>query len=159
MMRVVVGSDIAGLDYKTLIVTELATLETVDEIIDVGTRPGEDRDYPHVGVRAARLVASGRADRGILICGTGIGMALAANTVPGVRACTAHDSYSVERLVLSNNAHILCLGQRVLGSELAKRLAREFLAYVFDDMSNSSRKVKLLAQYGEMNRRHVPNAC
>ena len=82
-----------------------------------------------------------------MICGTGIGMAISANKVEGIRACTAHDSYSVERLVLSNNAQILCLGQRVIGLELAKKLVLEWLGYEFDESSKSATKVKEISDY------------
>jgi ribose 5-phosphate isomerase B len=69
------------------------------------------------------------------VCGTGLGVAIAANKVPGVRAVTAHDSFSVERAVLSNDAQVLCLGQRVVGIELARRLVREWVGYKFDTVS------------------------
>lgn len=71
----------------------------------------------------------------MLICGTGLGVAISANKVPGIRAVTAHDSFSVERAVLSNNAQVLCLGQRVVGIELARRLVSEWLGYRFDPVS------------------------
>jgi ribose 5-phosphate isomerase B len=80
-------------------------------------------------------VRSGAADRALLVCGTGLGVAIAANKVPGVRAVTAHDSFSVERAVLSNDAQVLCLGQRVVGIELARRLVREWVGYKFDTVS------------------------
>jgi ribose 5-phosphate isomerase RpiB len=87
------------------------------------------------------------ADRALLICGTGLGVAIAANKVPGVRAVTAHDSYSVERGVLSNNAQVLTLGQRVVGIELARRLVREWLTYRFDPQSASADKVAALDEF------------
>lgn len=86
-------------------------------------------------------MADGKADRALLVCGTGLGVAIAANKVKGVRAVTAHDSFSVERSVLSNNAQVLCMGERVVGLELARRLAREWLGYEFDASSASARKV------------------
>ena len=96
---------------------------------------------------AANLVAEGKADRALLICGTGLGVAISANKVKGIRAVTAHDSFSVERSVLSNNAQVLCMGQRVVGIELARRLAREWLGYRFDTSSASAEKVKALNSY------------
>ncbi|KTS57137.1 ribose 5-phosphate isomerase, partial [Microbacterium testaceum] len=87
------------------------------------------------------------ADRALLICGTGLGVAIAANKVPGIRAVTAHDSFSVERGVLSNNAQVLTMGQRVVGIELARRLVREWLTYRFDDSSASAEKVAVLTAY------------
>ena len=74
-------------------------------------------------------------------------MAISANKVPGIRACTAHDSYSVERLVLSNNAQVLCLGQRVIGLELARKLVKEWLGYEFDEKSASAEKVAAISSY------------
>jgi ribose 5-phosphate isomerase B len=100
-----------------------------------------------VAVDAARRVATGEADRALLFCGTGLGVAIAANKVPGIRAVTAHDSYSVERAVLSNNAQVLAMGQRVIGLELAKRLVGEWLGYRFDEASPSAQKVASISTY------------
>lgn len=91
-------------------------------------------------------MAEGKADRALLICGTGLGVAIAANKVKGIRAVTAHDSFSVERSVKSNNAQVLCMGERVIGLELAKRLAKEWLAYEFDTTSASAKKVDEITQ-------------
>jgi ribose 5-phosphate isomerase B len=146
-IRVVVGSDDAGLDYKELLKADLKGDERVAEVIDVGVGPDEQTAYPHIGVAAANLVAEGRADRALLICGTGLGVAIAANKVKGVRAVTAHDSFSVERSVLSNNAQVLCMGQRVVGIELARRLAKEWLGYSFDTSSASADKVAAIESY------------
>ena len=95
------------------------------------------------------MVADGRADRALLVCGSGLGMAITANKVPGIRAVTAHDSYSVERSVLSNDAQVLCLGQRVIGRELARRLVSEWLNYRFDSGSPSAAKVAAISGYEE----------
>ena len=92
-------------------------------------------------------MSSGAADRAVLICGTGLGMAITANKVPGIRAVTAHDSYSIERSVLSNDAQILALGSRVIGLELARRLVGEWLGYRFDVHSLSAAKVELISRY------------
>jgi ribose 5-phosphate isomerase B len=119
----------------------------VSKVVDVGVSRDEHTAYPHIAVKAARMVADGRADRAILICGTGLGMAISANKVKGVRAVTAHDSFSVERSVRSNNAQVLCMGARVLGLELARRLAREWLGYEFDPSSASTAKVAVLSAY------------
>lgn len=147
--RVVVAGDIAGVNYKDAIKADLEADSRVDEVIDAGVKQGEDVDYPHVAVNAARMIADGKADRGIFICGTGMGVAMSANKVKGIRASTAHDSFSVERLVLSNNAQVLCLGERVIGKELARRLAKEFLNYEFDESSASAEKVDALCSYEE----------
>lgn len=145
--RIVVGSDDAGLDYKTILKRDLENDDRVVEVIDVGVGVDESTAYPHVAVAAARLVASGEADRALLVCGTGLGVAISANKVHGIRAVTAHDSFSVERAVLSNDAQILCFGQRVVGIELARRLAHEWLGYHFDENSRSAAKVRVLSSY------------
>ena len=93
------------------------------------------------------MVAAGEADRALLVCGTGLGVAISANKVPGIRAVTAHDSFSVERSVLSNDAQVLCFGQRVVGVGLARRLAREWLDYHFDQNSGAAAKVKIITEY------------
>jgi ribose 5-phosphate isomerase B len=119
----------------------------VAEVIDVGVNADQSTAYPHVAVTAARAVADGKADRALLVCGTGLGVAISANKVPGIRAVTAHDSFSVERSVLSNDAQVLCFGQRVIGIELARRLAREWLDYRFDTTSASAAKVAVIDSY------------
>ena len=113
----------------------------------MGVGANDSTAYPHVAVEAARKVAEGEADRALLICGTGLGVAIAANKVPGIRAVTAHDSYSVERSVLSNNAQVLTMGQRVIGLELAKKLVGEWLGYHFDETSSSAAKVDAICSY------------
>jgi ribose 5-phosphate isomerase B len=143
----VVGSDDAGLEYKNALADELRQHSVVTDVIDIGVIDGEHTAYPHVAVEAARRVAAGAADRALLVCGTGLGVAIAANKVPTVRAVTAHDSFSVERAVLSNNAQVLCLGQRVIGLELARRLVREWITYTFDERSSSAAKVAAIAAY------------
>ena len=147
--RVVVGCDDAGLDYKERIKANLAADDRVSEVIDVGVGADEHTAYPHVAVDAARLVADGTADRALLICGTGLGVAISANKVKGIRAVTAHDSFSVERSILSNNCQVLCMGQRVIGRELARRLAREWIGYTFDPASSSGPKVEEICAYEE----------
>ena len=146
-LTIVVGADIAGVNYKEILKADLEADARVAEVIDVGVRPGEDIDYPHVAVEAARKVAAGEADRALLVCGTGMGMAISANKVPGIRASVAHDSFSVERLVLSNDAQILTLGERVIGLQLARRLVREWLGYTFDPESSSGPKVAAIRSY------------
>lgn len=146
-LRIVIGGDDAGFDYKEALRKDLEADERVESVVDVGVSHTENTDYPHVAVEAARKVAAGEADRALLICGTGLGVAISANKVPGVRAVTAHDSYSVERSVLSNNAQVLCMGQRVIGLELARRLAKEWLGYTFDTTSASAAKVDAITGY------------
>lgn len=146
-LRLVVGGDDAGYDYKEALKADLEADPRVGTVTDVGVTAGETTAYPNVAVAAAELVARGEADRALLICGTGLGVAISANKVPGVRAVTAHDSYSVERSVLSNNAQVLCMGQRVVGRELARKLVKEWLEHEFDTTSSSAAKVQAITDY------------
>lgn len=146
-LRIAIGSDDAGLRLKEILRADLEADSRVMEVVDVNASVPPGEAYPHIAVAAARLVAAGRVDRALLICGTGLGVAISANKVPGVRAVTAHDSYSVERSVRSNNAQVLCFGERVIGVELARKLAREWLGYRFDPTSASSAKVAAITSY------------
>jgi ribose 5-phosphate isomerase B len=146
-LRIVVGGDDAGLDYKEILKEDLERNDGVASVIDVGVDADGHTPYPRVAIAAAELVAKGEADRALLICGTGLGVAIAANKVAGIRAVTAHDSFSVERSVLSNDAQELTLGQRVIGIELARRLVREWLTYRFDRASASADKDAVIDQY------------
>jgi ribose 5-phosphate isomerase B len=144
-LRIVVGSDDAGFEYKEALKRDLEASDLVASVVDVGA--DDHTPYPAVAVAAARLVAAGEADRALLVCGTGLGMAITANKVVGIRAVCAHDSFSVERAILSNDAQVLAFGQRVVGLELARRLAREWLGYRFDSTSASAQKVALINDY------------
>ncbi len=139
--RVVIGSDDAGIDYKEALEEVLRADPRVASVIDVGVGRGEHTIYPNVAAHAGRMIADGQADRALLFCGTGLGVAISANKVHGIRAVTAHDLYSVERSVLSNNAQVLCMGQRVVGLELAKRLVDVWLGLAFDPSSHSAANV------------------
>lgn len=147
-LRYAIGSDNAGYNYKSALQEVLSKNPLVESVTDVGVPSSETSTaYPHVAVDAAKLVASGEVDRALLICGTGLGVAISANKVAGVRAVTAHDSYSVEKSVTSNNAQVLCFGERVVGLELAKRLVGEWVQYRFDSSSASAEKVKAIVEH------------
>ena len=147
-LRIVIGSDDAGIRVQGRPEGRPArpTTSWTPSSTSAST-PTSDTAYPTVAIAAAEIVAAGKADRALLVCGTGLGVAIAANKVPGIRAVTAHDSFSVERAVLSNNAQVLTFGQRVVGLELARRLAREWLTYRFDETSASAEKVQVLMDY------------
>ncbi|MFD4960062.1 ribose-5-phosphate isomerase [Microbacterium sp. NPDC058389] len=146
-LRIVIGADDAGFDYKEILKQDLEHNPGVVSVVDVGVDADGHTPYPKVAIEAAQRVAAGDADRALLICGTGLGVAIAANKVPGIRAVTAHDSFSVERGVLSNNAQVLTMGQRVVGIELARRLVREWLTYRFDTASASADKVAVIDEF------------
>ncbi|PSN69220.1 ribose 5-phosphate isomerase [Corynespora cassiicola Philippines] len=151
-LRLAIGCDDAGVSYKKAIIKDLESDPRVASVTDVGVPESSDKTaYPHVAVDAAKLVADGKADRAILICGTGLGVAISANKVPGIRAVTAHDSFSVERAILSNDAQVLCMGERVVGIELARRLVKEWLGYRFDQSSASAKKVAAIMEHEKKN--------
>ena len=147
-VTIAIGADSAGADLKNALKAQLQADPRVREVIDFGVPDAQDATaYPHVGLDVAQAVARGDARRGLLVCGTGIGMAITANKVPGIRATVAHDSYSVERSVLSNDCQVLTLGARVVGPELAKRLVNEWLGYEFDPSSASADKVAVITDF------------
>jgi ribose 5-phosphate isomerase B len=148
-LRIFIGSDDAGFSYKEVLRNQLEADPRVSLVSDVGVDDSGKTPYPEIAITVAENIARGHGDRGLLICGTGIGMAIAANKVIGIRAATCHDSYSIERSVLSNNAQILCLGERVIGLELAKRLVDEWMSYEFDLTSPSANKVQVISEYEE----------
>ncbi|GAE72941.1 ribose 5-phosphate isomerase B [Cutibacterium acnes JCM 18916] len=90
-LRIVVAADPAAVEYKDVVKADLEADSRVDDVIDVGVQAGDDTLYPHIGIKGAHVIKDGKADRGIFFCGTGMGMAITANKVPGIRACTAHD--------------------------------------------------------------------
>lgn len=145
--RLVIGCDEAGYEYKEVLRKDLEANPLVSSVVDVGVDADGHTAYPRIAIAAAELVARGAADRALLICGTGLGVAITANKVPGIRAVTAHDGFSVERGVLSNDAQVLCMGQRVIGIELARRNVREWLTYTFDPSSASAAKVAAIGEY------------
>jgi ribose 5-phosphate isomerase B len=147
-LRIVMACDEAGHEYKETIKSLLEKSSLVESVTDVGVNSSSDKTaYPHPAVQGAKLIAEGQADRGLFICGTGLGVAISANKVPGIRAVTAHDPFSVERSVLSNDAQVLCMGQRVVGIELAKKLVKDWLTYRFDPKSASAAKVQVINDY------------
>ncbi|KAK3636541.1 hypothetical protein LTR56_014167 [Elasticomyces elasticus] len=149
---IAMGCDNAGHSYKEKIKADLEAHPLVSKVIDVGVNSNTDSTaYPHPAVDAAKLIKEGKADRALLICGTGLGVAISANKVPGIRAVTAHDSFSVERAVLSNDAQVLCMGERVVGLELARRLAKEWVGYRFDPSSASAEKVDAIMEHERKN--------
>lgn len=129
-MKVAIGCDEAAYQLKKEIMQHLDTKAEVT-YVDFGAKKDEVVLYPDVAYNVADAVAAGRFDRGILVCGTGIGMAICANKVKGVRAAVCHDPFSAERARKSNNAQIMCMGERVIGTELAKYLVDIWLKCEF----------------------------
>ena len=140
---VAIGSDEAGYDLKELIKQHL-TAQGV-EVKDYGCHSTEPVDYPDVAVVLAKDVAAHQIERGILICGTGIGMAITANKVTGVYAAQAHDTFSAERARKSNNAQIITMGARVIGPELAKQIVDHWMASEFAGGGSARKVAKIIA--------------
>lgn len=128
-MSVALGCDQNALKLKELLKDHLTGLG--QEVEDYGVYTDDPVDYPDVALKVAEAIAQGRHSRGILVCGTGIGMAIAANKVPGVYAATCHDPYSAERARKSNNAQIMTMGAQIVGPELAKTLVSIWLRAEF----------------------------
>jgi ribose 5-phosphate isomerase B len=151
--RIAVGSDFAGFELKTILKNYLEKDNRVEKVIDLGVNSLDDKtDYPNIGFALASKIANGEADRGLLVCGTGIGMAISANKVAGIRATTVQDPYSLERAVLSNNCQVITMGARVIASELALNLIRPWLDYKFDEQSSSAPKVKRINELEEQQK-------
>ena len=146
-MKVAIGSDNAGFPLKA-VVTELLQDDYAEiEVIDFGVPNADDPEYyPDVAERVARAVAEGDFDRGILMCGTGLGMAMTASKIPGIRAATCHDAYSAERARKSNDAQVLAMGARVIGPELAKVVTKVWMDSEFDSSSPSGPKVQRMVE-------------
>ena len=142
-MKIAIGSDHLGLELKNIIRDFLKEKEI--EVNDFGTMSKEPIDYPDIAKKVAKAVAKGDCERGILICGTGIGMTIAANKVRGIRAAVCHDLYSAERSRKSNNAQIMAIGALIIGSELAKKLVEVWLNSEFQG-GRSERKVKKIME-------------
>ena len=128
-MSIAVGCDEAACDLKELVIAHVRELG--HEVEDFGTYDGKPVLYPDIAFAVAKAVREGRHERGILLCGTGIGMAITANKVPGIRAAVCHDMYSAERSRKSNNAQIMTMGARIIGPELAKSLVTLWLQCEF----------------------------
>lgn len=143
-MKIAIGCDEAAYSLKVVIMKHL------DEIgvpyVDFGAEKGEVILYPDVAIKVAEAVARNEFDRGILVCGTGIGMAITANKVPGIRAAVCHDPFSTERSRKSNDAQIMCMGERVIGPELAKYLVDIWLKCDFAG-GGSAPKVERIKEY------------
>jgi ribose 5-phosphate isomerase B len=142
-MRVVIGCDHAGFDYKQRVVQELQSLG--HEVIDVGTNSTASVDYPDFGLAAGKAIAEGRADRGILICGTGIGISIAANKVKGIRCALCHDHFTAQVTRQHNDSNIVAFGSRVIGIEVALDIVRTFLATQFEGGRHQARIDKITA--------------
>lgn len=144
-MRIAIAGDHRGYELKKRLSTAISKMgHTVD---DKGTNGPESCDYPDLAFLVAEAVGQAKADRGILICGTGIGMCMAANKVVGVRAANCHDQITAELCRRHNDANVLCLSGDLLGEDLVERLVKTWLTTDFEANSRHSRRVDKIMQY------------
>jgi ribose 5-phosphate isomerase B len=149
-MRVAIGTDHAGFFLKQELVTYVKSLTY--EVLDMGTNSDKPVDYPDYAAAVAVAVLEGKADRGIVICGSGVGATVAANKVPGIRAGLCHDTYSAHQGVEHDDMNVLVLGARVIGTELARELVNAFLGAKF---SGAERHCRRLEKVKALERRYT----
>ena len=138
--RIAVGADHAGFRYKEILADRLR--DQGYEVLDMGTDSSESVDYPDFARAVAEAVRDGRADRGLLICGSAVGVSVAANKVPGVRAAVCHDTYSAAQGVEHDAVNVLCMGERVIGIELARHIVDAFMGAEFSDAPRHRRRLE-----------------
>ena len=142
-MKIVIASDHGGFQLKSRVKDRL--VEKSIEVVDAGPDTPESCDYSDYALEVAKAVSGGRYDRGILICGTGAGMAIAANKVPGVRAVCVTDPYTAERAIASNDAHVVTFGAQITGLSVARMLADIFIRNSFQGGRSAPKVAKLAA--------------
>jgi RpiB/LacA/LacB family sugar-phosphate isomerase len=147
-MKVSIGGDHAGFTLKSSL-REFLTLAG-HEVLDVGAFSAEPSDYPDFSCAVAASILEGRAERGILVCGSGVGASVAANKIPGIRAAVCHDCFSAHQGVEDDDMNVLCLGERIIGVSLAREVVRTFLQARFSEAARHVRrlaKVKDIEEY------------
>ena len=143
-MKIAVAGDSVGVTLSEVLAKHLASCPGL-EVSELSHSPAESGEYyANIAERVGKAILAGEYDRGILCCGTGIGMAISANKVPGIRAAQTHDTFSAERAAKSNNAPIITLGARVVGAELAKTIVNAWLMSEFDPAGPSADNVKAI---------------
>jgi ribose 5-phosphate isomerase B len=155
-MKIAVGADHLGLPLKDVVKAHLEA--GGHEVVDFGVTEATPVDYPDVAIAVAEAVAAGTYSRAILVCGTGIGMSITANKVPGVRAANVADPYSAERARKSNDAQVLCLGSRVVAPEVARIIVDHWLASEFQGGESARKVAKMNALDGRPGRDPAPGS-
>lgn len=143
-MTIAVAADHGGFHLKTLLVEFLKKLR--QEVMDLGTNSEDPVDYPDFARAVAQEILSKKAEKGILICGSGVGACVAANKFPGIRAAICHDTFSAHQGVEDDNINVLCLGARVIGPELAKEIVRVWLSASFSGAERHRRRVAKISE-------------
>lgn len=149
-MKIAIGSDHVGIELKPIIIEYLEELG--HEVVDYGPNSSERADYPIYAKKVSEEVAAGNYDRGILICGTGIGISITANKVRGIRAVACSEPYSAKLSREHNNTNILAFGSRVVGSELAKMIVKEWIDGEYEG-GRHQRRIDMIAELEEENER------
>ena len=139
-LRVAVGGDHAGFSLKQLVVEKLG--HELEVVIDCGTHDEASSDYPDFAAAVAKEILLGNADRGILVCGSGVGVSVAANKIKGIRASICHDTYSAHQGVEHDDMNVLCIGARIIGSELAFEIIRAFLNAKYEPGERHARRLE-----------------
>ena len=145
LMKLAVAADHAGFPLKDLIIAELRKLG--HETIDLGTNSTAPVDYPDYAEAVARAVLDGRADRAVLVCGSGAGACVAANKFRSIRAATCHDSFSARQCVEDDDVNVLCLGARIIGPNLALELVRDYVNAKFSGAERHQRRLGKIAKF------------
>lgn len=158
-MKIAVAGDSVGVALADIILAHLRTYPGVYVTDMSPSVENASEYYADVAERVGNAILAGEYDRGILCCGTGIGMAISANKVPGIRAAQTHDTFSAVRAAKSNNAHIITLGARVVGSELAKTIVDAWLAAEFDPQGPSASNVEAIGKLDEKYKKSVAPAA
>ena len=143
-LRVAIGGDHAGFPLKQVVADKLATGEQamlVGNVIDCGTDSTARCDYPDFAIAVAREILLGNAERGIVVCGSGVGVSVAANKIPGIRAAICHDTYSAHQGVEHDDMNVLCIGGRIIGSELAIEIVHSFLGARYTPSDRHQRRL------------------
>jgi ribose 5-phosphate isomerase B len=154
-MKLALGSDHGGVTLKQHLAALLR--EAGHEVEDLGTHDTASTDYPDHAARVARAVAEGRAERGVLVCGTGVGMSIAANKVAGVRAAVVTDPFSARMAMAHNDARVLCMGERVVGPSLAAECLHAWLDTAFEGGRHARRVGKIMGLEGDAPGSADPN--
>jgi len=148
-MKIIIASDHAGFSYKALLMEELR--EKGYEVIDLGAYNEEPSDYPDHAANVANALFQHEGDKAIIICGSGVGVSVAANKFKGIRAGVCHDTYSAHQCVEHDNVNVLCLGQRVIGIELALEIVHAFINARFFNTSNYQRRLDKILEIENRN--------
>lgn len=151
-MKLAIAADHAGYQLKQELLRELKTLG--HEVTDLGTHdPSKPSDYPDFAQAVGDAIRAGKAERGVIVCGSGVGVCIAANKIPGVRAGICHDTYSARQGVEHDDMNVLCVGQRIIGVELAREIVKAFAAARFS--LTEERHVRRLGKVRDLEKRYL----